>query len=1294
MSHTSRRRGSGRRAAAAITAGLLVSGLTAGGAVGAPSQDGHDTYEATVRAAAEGTGGLPAAARTSTVTLVTGDTVSVGKASDGRTSVAVAPAPGRGGMTFQTVTDPDGDIHVYPSDALAGIARNTLDKRLFDVTRLIEDGHGDTKDKAFPVLVSYDDEPSRSTLRDRADALPASTTGVVLDRTDMASLRVDKKRAASFWKAARPQTPAAGKARAATGSGVAKVWYDAPAKVALDVSVPQIHAPEAWAAGLDGKGVKVAVLDTGIDPNHADVKDRVVGSKSFVDTSTVRDGHGHGTHVASTIAGSGAASGGRYKGVAPGADLLIGKVLDDNGRGPISGIIAGMEWAVAQGADVISMSLGSDDATADSPDTLAVDRLSASSDSLFVIAAGNTGPGASTVGSPGAADSALTVGAVDKSDRLADFSSRGPLGYDGAVKPDITAPGVGIVAARAAGTAMGTPVDDDYTAANGTSMATPHVAGAAAILAQRHPDWSGERIKAELVSHTKPSAGTSVYEQGNGRVDIAASLDAKVDLSGSLDYGMIWYPGQDTPYEPETRTLTVSNPTDAATTVTLAATTAKGDLPQGALTLGDTTVSVPAGGSVDVKAVLDPNGLATGTYEGEITATTADGATARTVIGFIKEAERFGATLTLKDRDGGVPDAGLVVVMGLDNDTYETYQPENGVVRARLLAGRYAIFGGITTGDQGYWGSFADATDLFSLPDTTVGKKGVVGLDLTVDARTTRDTRVDVTNEQRPLAASTGARQLTWTAPDGRRAGLVTQADLSSSSTRMGLIPTTRPKLGTLTASVYQRQREPLLTARVTGTGGFTLDTRVPGNLARFEGTKTLPVVDAGGGSAEELAGKDLRGKAVLFRDDHLMAAGETLQRIAEAGAAAALGAPASEREQWVENSADVGIPFAGVSHADGGKLAARVAAAARTGGEVTIALKGVKESGYAYSGRWDFPGTGPSDGLIKAKRQDFAKVRNVFHSYGRQRLGTYAQNVWSEAAGAIAFEQPERVLLGTERDDYLLAGNGLTYQQTVSPTDLLSQMFGKVASYRAGQKTTEDWFGPALHAAPKGSALFDACNFCSTDLIVLPFPGMGGDSDPDHYTQVGTLPTEMYFEHDGKKITDADWKITEKGTYTFVLELPFTAAEGYADGITSRAAYTFTTGAPRTLSVPGCAELLPQVSACEALPVVLTHYTVPVDLLNRASADRPFDFTLDGYRAKGYTGSTRLAGAKVSLSYDGGTTWQPAKVSRTDGDSFKVAYKHPALSATDGHVAVRTELWDDAGNRTVETVTRAYDLK
>ncbi|CAM5233694.1 hypothetical protein SCYAM73S_08173 [Streptomyces cyaneofuscatus] len=274
----------------------------------------------------------------------------------------------------------------------------------------------------------------------------------------------------------------------------------------------------AWAAGFDGTGTKVAVLDTGIDTGHPDLAGKVAAEQDFSGAGSPGDKFGDGTHVASTVAGSGAKSGGKYKGVAPGARLLNGKVLDDWGEGSDSGIIAGMEWAVAQGADVVNLSLGGTDLPGIDPLEETVNRLSAESDTLFVIAAGNEGLGERTVGSPGSAASALTVGAVDKSDVLADFSSRGPRVGDSGVKPDLTAPGVAITAASAAGSVLAEHYPSDipgYLTIDGTSMATPHVAGAAAILAQQHPDWSGERIKAVLTGSTKPGAYSS-FQQGTG----------------------------------------------------------------------------------------------------------------------------------------------------------------------------------------------------------------------------------------------------------------------------------------------------------------------------------------------------------------------------------------------------------------------------------------------------------------------------------------------------------------------------------------------------------------------------------------------------------------------------------------------------------------------------------------------------------------------------------------------------------------------------------------------------------
>jgi subtilisin family serine protease len=134
--------------------------------------------------------------------------------------------------------------------------------------------------------------------------------------------------------------------------------------------------------------VKVAVLDTGVDATHPDLAGRIKQTQNFTSSADTVDRFGHGTHVADIVAGSGAASNGSRKGVAPGADLLVGKVLGDDGAGYDSWIIAGMEWAAAQGATVVNMSLGGDPTDGTDPLSEAVDRISADSGTLFVVAAG------------------------------------------------------------------------------------------------------------------------------------------------------------------------------------------------------------------------------------------------------------------------------------------------------------------------------------------------------------------------------------------------------------------------------------------------------------------------------------------------------------------------------------------------------------------------------------------------------------------------------------------------------------------------------------------------------------------------------------------------------------------------------------------------------------------------------------------------------------------------------------------------------------------------------------------
>lgn len=255
--------------------------------------------------------------------------------------------------------------------------------------------------------------------------MAGSTVVRRLDSMQGAAVTQKRKQAAVFWSALTGGSAAvaARSASPAFAGGISKIWLDGKVKADLADSTTQIGANQVWAEGNTAKGVKVAVLDSGVDTEHPDLVGQVDDSATFVPyEQDIIDYNGHGTHVASTIAGTGSASDGKEKGVAPGARLEIGKVLDSEGQGQESWIIAGMEWAAQDAqAKVVSMSLeGGGDST--DPMSEAVDQLTRETGALFVIAAGNGGP--HSISSPGAADSALTVGAVGVAFAVDAFSRR------------------------------------------------------------------------------------------------------------------------------------------------------------------------------------------------------------------------------------------------------------------------------------------------------------------------------------------------------------------------------------------------------------------------------------------------------------------------------------------------------------------------------------------------------------------------------------------------------------------------------------------------------------------------------------------------------------------------------------------------------------------------------------------------------------------------------------------------------------------------------------------------------
>jgi subtilisin family serine protease len=622
--------------AAAVAAGVAVPALGAPSAVAAP-------------------GVAPGGP---TVTLLTGDKVTIG----GAHGVSVRAAKGREHIAFFTRKDERGDTHVIPEDAVSLLSQGKLDPRLFDVTELARTGYDDASRKTLPLIVDYAGATPRAAGAQVSRELPA-----------MSAAAVSVERSAAYWPTARR---------------AGKVWLDGPVKASLDHSVPQIGAPEAWAAGHTGEGSTVAVLDTGIDVTHPDLSDAVTQAKNFTDSDTDDDRFGHGTHVASIITGNGDP----YRGVAPDAKLLNGKVLNDFGGGMESWIIAGMEWAAQSGADVVNMSLGSpfpSDGT--DPMSQAVNRITADTGTLFVISSGNSGPGDESIGSPAAADAALTVGAVDREDQLAEFSSRGPRWEDGAIKPDITAPGVDIVAAKAKNGIIGDPAPEGYVSLSGTSMAAPHVAGAAAIVAAQHPDWAADQLKATLMGSAKPNAELSVFEQGAGRVDVAAATTATVFASpASLSNGTAQWPHDDD--QPITKTLTYTNTGTEPVTLDLTADITGPDgspAPQGMFTIETTQLTVPAGGQASTTVTTDTKiDTEDGLYSGVITATGGD-REVRTPIAVNREVESYNVTLHFIDHDGKPTDMYGFRFVDVNNPkAYLPYDP-SGTVVARLPKGEF-----------------------------------------------------------------------------------------------------------------------------------------------------------------------------------------------------------------------------------------------------------------------------------------------------------------------------------------------------------------------------------------------------------------------------------------------------------------------------------------------------------------------------------------------------------------------------------------------------------------------------
>lgn len=734
----------------ALAVPALIAGMIAGGSAGQPSQP-------------ERSSGPNGSDVTGTVTLLTGDRVRLQPTPGaGPPKLSVEPGPGRDGIGFvdRVTVDPvsgNRRVSVVPSDALELIGEDQLDRRLFDVTALLEAGYGDASLDEVPLIVAYDGaRRARRTL----DAAGSRVTRE-LSSIDAAAVRTSKDDTTALWS------------ELVNGAdGIEKVWLDGPVHASLDQSVPQVGAPKAWDAGFTGTGVKTAVLDTGIDATHPDLAAAVVRAKDFSDSGSTKDRVGHGTHVASIVTGGGQ----RYKGVAPDTKLLSGKVLDDSGFGWDSGIIAGMEWAVAQNARVVNLSLGGCATNGKDPLSKAVNRLTNDSGTLFVVAAGNhpSDPFCAydeRVSTPAAANQALAIGSVTKGDQLSDFSNIGPRLGDSALKPELTAPGGSIVAAKAKGTELGEPVGNRYVRASGTSMAAPHVAGAAAILAQQHPKWDADELRSALLASAEPLPELSVFQQGAGRLDVGTAVGQRVlTVPASLSIGRQEWPHADD--EPVTKTVKYRNPTGRPVPLELAASGLGPDgepAPDGMFAVSRDEIVVPAHGIARVRVTVDTSIQSPdGHYSGQLTANRGSELVSSVPIGVDKEVESYDLTLKAVDRAGN-PTATDVWLTEVATNTPRSFPVPAEGTTLRLPKHRYDLITAI----------FSDNTDPVSItmaakPELTLGRDRTVVL----DARQGLPVGAEVDSESATVQGETRA----WLSNGVLEQGIIGGTDPNSAS--------------------------------------------------------------------------------------------------------------------------------------------------------------------------------------------------------------------------------------------------------------------------------------------------------------------------------------------------------------------------------------------------------------------------------------------------------------------------------------------------------------------------------
>lgn len=923
-----------------------------------------------------------------------------------------------------------------------------------------------------------------------------------------------------------------------------------------------------------------------------------------------------------------------------------------------------MEWAKAEGADVVSMSLGSsipDDGG--DPMAQAVDALSADGGPLFVIAAGNA-YGAGTIGSPGSAASALTVAAVDKQDRRADFSSMGPLVRSYGLKPDLSAPGVDI---NAAASRSVPGIDGMYQSMSGTSMATPHVAGAAAVLKQRHPEWSGQRIKDALMSSSKLLPGHTPYEQGTGRLDVKAAVDTAIEATGSVEVASYDWPhsAQDAVAE---RTLTYRNTGDEDVTLKLAT-----DTDAAAYTLSTPELTVPAGSTAAAVLSIDPSRIANDTrFSGQVLATDPSGATvAHTGFAVNKERELHDLTLRLRDR-AGEPMDGTVVLAAL-GDTELGLVQVSGETTLRLPPGNYTAW---TSADVDGDRSDSKAVAFLSAPETILDKATTV----TLDASKAR--RVSVRTPQ-----ETETRQLRYdmarTSPEG-----VVQRDayqIPLTYDQLWASPTKKVTQGDFSFLTRWRQGEELID--LTADGRDVPVTVQSGSSVAEDSEQKLTGVFAGNGAAADYQGRAVKGKAVVVTRSDTVPPAERLANALAAGAKALFvvnDARGVAMESYAPYGEETTIPVASVRKGAGGTLIE----AARHGRKLSVDQR--KFASYVYDLVDRHDGIVPDRSLAFApSARQLAKVENTFYGHKATLGGGYRYDIPDYGPG-IGFEEYEK-FPGT-RTEWVtpLPGDSFWYENhsvlNADASDTAHEMRSAELDHTAGRTYRADWFAPVT--GPRlGTAYWGPFRTADNDVQFNITPWT--DSGEGHS---GSMPADEYDTtsfafHQGDTLLKKG-----AGRAGYVWDLPAGKLPYRLVIDSERDAATWKTSTRTHTEWNFLSGALPDGTERADIPLLQLDYEVDTDLAGDVRAGRTIEVGLASGTQAWLDGAVKATRASLSVSYDEGASWSAAELRKGSAGRWTAKLRTPAKGASS--VSLRAHTEGPGGLAVDQEIIKAFGLK